>query len=826
MLNKIQLLIVAFCCVSATIFAGNVKNTDAAEKHADFKVFGAENFTPKNKLTLWYDMPATLTKAGNKWMEYSLPIGNGQLGACLFGGIEVDEIQFNEKTLWEGGPNDMGSYGGYKNFGWVTAHDISGNIGYDEENAATDYVRYLDIEDAVAGVKYNAKGTAYERCYFASAPDKVVAVRYSAKGGDKLHMQFKLTPGHGINASEVEYNNGEATFGGKLSTISYNTCLKVVHLGANANVTSDKNGITVKNADEIILFLAAGTDYDAASPEFVSGTSELAGEMLQRVNDAALKGWSALYGEHVKEFGRYMNRVSLNFEGAASTVNTKQLIDNYNDKSKHVTGCEAEILFLEQLYFAFGRYLLISSSRGINVPNNLQGIWNNLANAPWNSDIHSNINIQMNYWPAEPTNLSELHNPFLEYIITMANGENWKRAAQRGGQTKGWTCFTENNIFGGMSTWGDNYYVANVWYCSHLWQHYRYTLDKDFLARAFPVMWSCAEFWFERMIPDRVVKDGTYICPDEYSAEQNDHPKEDGTAHAQQLVYTHLESVKKAIEVLGRKRCGLTKQQVAQLDEYLAKTDKGLHTETFKGGSWENWGAQNGIKAGDTLLREWKYASYDVSNDKAHRHMSHLMCLYPLNQVSPTSEYFLPAVNALKLRGDEATGWSMGWKVNLWARALDGDHAHRIIRNALKHSTSYGTNQYAGGIYYNLWDSHAPFQIDGNFGVCAGMSEMLMQSQNDIIHLLPALPKVWRAGSVTGLKAVGDFTVSIAWKDGKASKVEITNNKGEELKVRYPGLNDAKITVKGKNKSISECGNDTYTIRSKKGDTVLIEFAQ
>lgn len=825
MLKRFQLFAMALVCVVSLSAAngGAAVTAGDGDKPKDFKVYGADAFAPVNELTLWYNEPATLTNAGNKWMEYSLPIGNGELGACLFGGVEVDEIQFNEKTLWQGGPNDMGGYGGYKNFGWILAKDISGNLGYDEAGAAKSYVRYLDIENAVAGVKYSGKGTQYERIYFASAPDKVIAVRYKAQGTAKLSMNFEVKPGNGINASQVVYNSGYATFGGKLSTVSYNACMKVV---ANGGTMESGEGIKVLGADEIIVLLAADTDYDSTSPSFVSGTENLATGMRSRVDAAAAKGWDALYNAHVEEFYSYMGRVSFNLSGSACNVNTKQLIDNYNNKSLNVTGSEPEVLFLEQLYFAYGRYLLISSSRGKSVPNNLQGIWNNLENAPWNSDIHSNINIQMNYWPAEPTNLSELHRPFLDYIITMANGDNWKRAAQRGGQTKGWTCFTENNIFGGMSTWGDNYYVANVWYCSHLWQHYRYTLDKEFLAKAFPVMWSCAEFWFERMIPDRVVKDGSYVCPDEYSAEQNDHPKEDATAHAQQMVYAHLLSVKEAIEVLGRKACGLSKEQVAQLDDYLAKTDQGLHTEPFKGGSWEQWGAQNDIKKGDVLLREWKYADYDVSHDKAHRHMSHLMCLYPLNLVSPQSDYFTPAVNALKLRGDEATGWSMGWKVNLWARALDGDHAHRIIRNALKHSTSYGVNQYAGGIYYNLWDSHAPFQIDGNFGVCAGISELLMQSQNDVIHLLPALPSVWKSGSIAGLKAVGDFTVSIDWQGGKASKAEIINNSGEEMKVKCDGLAAATVKVNGKNGKLKECGDDTYIIRSKRGDKVVIEFAK
>lgn len=794
-------------------------------KYADFKIEGATSFTPESELTLWYNEPATTTDAGNKWMEYSLPIGNGQLGACLFGGIQVDEIQFNEKTLWTGGPNDMGSYGGYKNFGSVLVEDLSGVLGYGNNTAAKNYVRYLDIETATAGVKYtnNDGSMSFERKYIASEPDGVIAARYTADGG-KLNLRFSFSPGAELNASDVTYTDNSATFGGKLTTVSHNARFRVVPTGDAATLTHNDEGITVANADEVLLILCGATDYDSSVASFVSGTSELPSRVEGLVNAAAEKGWDAIYTAHVDNFKGYMGRVSLRLGEAASSQPTNVLIDNYNNASKHVTGMEPEVLFLEQLYFAYGRYLHISSSRGVDVPSNLQGIWNNLANAPWNSDIHSNINVQMNYWPAEPTNLSELHMPFLNYIITMANGNNWKAAAKRGGQSKGWTCFTENNIFGGMSTWGSNYFVANAWYCSHLWQHYRYTLDKEFLTRAFPVMWSCAEFWIERMIKDRKVNDGTWVCPDEYSPEQNDHPTEDATAHAQQLVYMHLLSVKKSLEVLGQDVCGLSDDQVATLNSYLENTDQGLHIETFKGGSWVSWGSTYGVNKGDELLREWKYTDYDVSSDKAHRHMSHLMCLYPLDQVTPSSRYFTPAVNALKLRGDEATGWSMGWKVNLWARALDGDHAHIIVRNALKHSTSYGTNQYAGGIYYNLFDSHSPFQIDGNFGVCAGIAEMLMQSHTDTIHIHPALPSVWASGKVEGLKAVGDFTVGIEWNEGKATKITVDNNQGTPCYVKYADIDKCYVTVNGEEVKVVECGDNVFNIPSAAGDEIIIDF--
>ncbi len=818
----------------------------------EFQTSPIAAFTPDDPLTLWYDEPATATGVSNIWMEYSLPIGNGQLGACLFGGIMKDEIQFNEKTLWTGTPTDVSSsYGQYKNFGSVFVEDLSETIGFTDEDEAKDYYRSLDIETGVARVHYtNASGgTTYDRTYFSSNPDQVIVARYTASGDDDLALRVTMVPGDDINATNVSYTISSTTgayyisYMGSLATISYATRLRIDP--GEGTVEKTDEGFVVTGTKEMTIFLVGGTSFD--SDTSTRKTGETNQELKDRFQDAAdsvfAKGYETIYERHLDDFRSLMGRVNLNI-GGASQRTTKDLITYYNTLSSYD---DPEARFLETLYFQYGRYLEMSSSRGVDVPSNLQGIWNNLSNAPWNSDIHTNINVQMNYWPAEPTNLSETHLPLLNYIIRNAESSNWQKVAKSyAGVSTGWTVFTESNIFGGMSTWGSNYFVANAWYCSHLWQHFRYTRDEEFLAKAFPAMWTAAQFWMERMIEDKgydsakqnssyggtaysFEADGTYVAPDEYSPEQDAHSSEDGTAHAQQLIYHLLSSVKQATEILDPAVTGLDDEDIARLDLYLEKTDRGLHTEIYTANtslnsSWTN--PRNGVSKGDTILREWKYSPYDVSSDPSHRHLSHLMALYPLSEIDPQSPYFNPAVRSLMLRGDDATGWSMGWKVNLWARALDGDHAHTILKNALKHSTSYDTNQYAGGVYYNLFDSHAPFQIDGNFGCAAGIAEMLLQSATDTLRLLPALPSTWPTGSMSGMRAVGGFEVAETWEDDTLVTASITSLCGLPCPIKYAGIGFRKVTdSSGEAVPYTRIDENTIVLPTVEGETYVVDMA-
>lgn len=777
-------------------------------EYADYKSTGIEGYVPANDLTLWYTEPATTARlysggqGYSNWMEYALPIGDGQFGASLFGGIQKDEIQFNEKTLWSGRNTDNGyEYGDYENFGSVYAEDLTGDFDYSKQGGAKNYYRQLDLTTATGKVSFqNKDGVTFTREYIASHPARVVAAHYTASEKGKISLRFSMASGKpGVIATPV-YADGEGTFKGKLQTVSYNARFKVVNVGGT--VTTTEQGVEVLGADEVLLILAGGTDFDPYATTYISKTTELEATVQARINDAAKLTWSELHKAHLADFQKFFNRVDFELADTKNEMPTNQLIDTYNG------GKGTNALMLEKLYFAYGRYLEISSSRGVDLPSNLQGIWNNMSEPAWNSDIHSNINVQMNYWPAEPTNLSEMHVPFLHYIWNMAeNHDEWKKYAKDSGQQRGWTCYTENNIFGGVGSFMHNYVISNAWYVSHLWQHYRYTLDKEYLKKVFPAMLSASQYWMDRL---KLAADGTYEAPNEYSPEHG--PNEDAVAHAQQLVYELFDNTLDAIDVLGVQESGITDADYTMLKERFAKLDKGLATEVYDG----KWGTE-ALTSGKKLLREWKYSDYSKGAN-GHRHMSHLMCLYPFSQVHPGTGLFDAAVNSMLLRGDGATGWSMGWKINLWARALDGDHARTILNNALRHANG------GAGVFYNLFDSHAPFQIDGNFGACAGIAEMIMQSNADTIRILPALPTAWKDGHMKGLKAVKDFTVDIDWKAGKATRVVITNNKGQAIPVLYKHLKDATVYVNDKKVTLAVDNKGVATLESEAGSVYIFDF--
>lgn len=792
----------------------------------EYATKGLASYTPEHQSTLWYNVPVELAPglSGDKWKDYALPLGNGQLGSTFLGGVYKENLQFNEKTLWTGTSNDRATYGsyvggsgygGYQNFGNVIVKQMDSEaFDFAEGKGVKNYLRQLDMSTATGLVTFTSEATGvnYERRYVVSNPDNVCAYLFTADQPGKQSLHITLTSGKpGVDAI-TSYADGEATFNGKLQVVSYNARVKVVNKGGTLKTRG--SSILVTNADSVLIYIAGGTDYDPVSTSYTSATlrSNLASTMRARVQAAAARDWNTMYAEHVADHKQFFDRVEFVLDAAQNTQTTETLVNNYSSK-KGTTDPGA--LMLEKLYFDYGRYLTIAGSRGIALPTNLQGIWNNSSSAPWGADIHANINVQMNYWPAEPTNLSELHLPLLDYIINMSKSAQWKQyATNMAGQTKGWTCVTENNIFGGRGSFQTNYVIANAWYVTHLWQHYRYTLDREFLKRAFPTMWEASQFWLERLV---LADDGTYECPNEYSPEHGP-GRENAVAHAQQLVAELFANTLDAIDVLGSD-VDIDASEIATLRDRYTKLDKGLAIEQYTG----KWGETvNGISNGTNILREWKYSLY-TSGANGHRHSSHLMCLYPFSQVEEGTDLFDAAVNSLQLRGDASTGWSMAWKVNLWARAKNGAHAHKIFDYALV------AGRGSGGVFYNLFDVHAPyyFQIDGNFGACAGMAEMLMQSHTGTIEILPALPtSLWRSGHINGLKAVGDFTVDIAWKNAKADQVVIRNNQGQPLKVKCTdiGKNTVKILINGQEITPTVIDNDNVIIPSVAGDEVYVFF--
>lgn len=832
-----------------------------------------EASTVGNPLRLWYKEAAPITSSDSRWWQSTaLPIGNGNIGGLIFGGVSKDRIHFNEKTLWTGGPlNGTGNAGDgqpyiggnrltyagdqvledfrqrlddkssnvfglpfnegnsiltsnfftnrYNKGAYMDFGDINldfARSGIQEQNV-TDYSRDLNMETGISTVSYEYDGDSYKREMFVSYPDNVLVCRLTSTGSENLTFDTSLA-GTMQGSKDIKVSGNLITLKGSLSDngMLYEAQMEVVNEGGTITPGNDK--ISVDNADSVTLIMSAGTNYENKYPTYRG--SDPSGKVEKAVKDASLKSYDQIKATHLEDYQELFSRVSLDLDAAVPQIPTDQLVMNYRNGDIDKA--------LEVMIFQYGRYLTIAGSREGQLPTNLCGLWLlGDSGSLWQGDYHFNVNVQMNYWPVYSTNLAECGTPFTDFMESLVVPGRYAAATAFGGSVdeqapigegNGFLVHTEGNPFGGSAPKGVQEYGWNpnggTWALQNVYDYYRFTQDKSVLeSTIYPMMKEEANFWAEKLWYSDTQQRLT-VTPS-VSAEQG--PTAVGTTYDQSLVWQLFEETREAAEILGvdQDEAAIWKQKQDLLKPIMI-SEAGYVKE------WFEETTPGKAQAGN--LPEINIPNFNAGYPyEAHRHSSHLIGLYPGSLINKDNEGYLEAAKkSLEQRDFQGTGWSKAHRINLWARTLEGNNAYRLVQGMLQ-----GGN---AGILTNLLDSHGNgngnhsdypvFQIDGNYGITAGMTEMLLQSQLGYTQFLPALPDAWQNGSVSGLVARGNFVVDMSWSDKELDKLTVTSRMGEDFIGEYAGLSNVQVKdSSNKPVQITSLSDNKITFPTKEGET-------